>query len=183
MLGLEGLRRLVAVAEAGAEELAANQLLVLSQMHVLRVGFVVREIGGVDIDEFDDEIRIGAGSGDEEFGLERTGDGDVFGERRGLVDEHVGAAAGLALIVGHVLARHAGIDCGGERHGLGGIAYVLVELASGGGRAETELAVGTEIERGGSGLAGRPGIVALPLVGSGFKDEALGSCGSGAPLR
>ena len=43
-----------------------------------------------------------------------------------------------------------------------------------GGLREAELAVGSEVERGGLGLPGRPGIVGLPLVAAGFKDIGRG---------
>ena len=45
---------------------------------------------------------------------------------------------------------------------------------AGGWWREAELAVGSEVEGGGLGLLGRPGIVGLPLVAAGFKDVGLG---------
>ena len=69
-VGLEGFGLVITIAEAAAKNFAANQLLVISQMHVLGIAFVVGVIAGIDVDEFDDEIRIGAGGGDEEFWLD-----------------------------------------------------------------------------------------------------------------
>ena len=80
-------------------------------------------------------------------GVIGTGDGHIVFERLGLVDQHVGTPGGEALVVGHVVARHALADLAGYRHGLGGIAHVLVEAARRQRHREAELALGAEMQR------------------------------------
>ena len=56
--------------------------------------------------------------------VDRAGDGEVVVERRRLVDEHVGPRGGEALILGHVVARHAAGDVADVRHGwVGSLTY------------------------------------------------------------
>ena len=53
-------------------------------------------------------------------GRNGPGDRDVVLERRRLIDQHIGPAAGEALIVRHVIAGHAGPIAGQNGTGLAG---------------------------------------------------------------
>ena len=97
-----------------------------------------------------------------------------LGEHVGLVGKHVGAAAGKALVVGHVLAGHARGGGFGEGHGVGRVAQELVELGAGRGLLEANFAVGLEVHRLALRLPGRPGIEGAPLVGAAFKHGGFG---------
>ena len=62
---------------------------------------IIRE----DIDQFDDEIRIGAARRDEKLGLDAAGNRDIASQRICLIDEHVGSRGGESLILSHEVAR------------------------------------------------------------------------------
>ena len=120
-LGAEGLaahHHLVALHEDGRSAGDALAFLLLAGLFVVL---------GVDVDELDDEVGIGAGGGDLQARLDGADDGDVFSERRGLVDEDVAAMRGEALILVHVALRNVGAgDVGDERYRMRGIADVGV---------------------------------------------------------
>ena len=58
------------------------------------------------LDQLHIEIGVGAGTGDLQPGRDGAGDGHVFLQRIGLVNQHVGPVAGEALIVHHVALGH-----------------------------------------------------------------------------
>ena len=105
--GVNGSGFLEAVAEFAAERLAAHQLLIAAHVDSGWIGIGIGIIGGIHVDQLDDEIGIGAGGGDATARRDRAGDGDVVFQRLGLIHQHVGAPGGEALIVGHVIAGHA----------------------------------------------------------------------------
>ena len=119
-----------AVAEPAAHGFAAHQLLIAAHVDPGGIRLGIGIIFGIDIDQLDHPVGIGAAGGDEEGGGERAGEGHVGIEHIGLVGEHVGAGGGEALIFHHVLARHPRGLPADVGHGLGGIADVLVEFGA-----------------------------------------------------
>ena len=137
--GVSGFRLLPAVAELGAHGLAAQQLLVAAHVQrrriehalvgppgIFRVGIVFR----IDVDQLHVEVGVGAGAGDLELRRDGAGDGDVFGQHVGLVDQHVGPVAGEALVVHHVALRHGVGGVSDEGHGMRRVADVASRTAS-----------------------------------------------------
>src|SRR4051812_32917359 len=92
------------------------------------IGVGEREIvvSGVDVDEFDVEVGVGAAGGDVEMRREWSGDGDIFGERIAHVGEDVGTLGSEALIAEHVFLWESGGGVGDEGYGMRGIADVFV---------------------------------------------------------
>ncbi len=88
--GRERLGFLEAVAELAAKHIAAHELLIAAHRDVGWVRLWVGEVAGVNINELDDPIRVRAGRGDVERGLERAGEGEVFLQGFGFIHEHVG---------------------------------------------------------------------------------------------
>ena len=103
-----------------------------------------------------------------------AGDGHVFSERLGFIDENVRPIAGEALIVDHVALRHGVSGVAHEWYRVVGIAEIFVDAACFNRRIEAELAAGVKVERLWCGGLGRPRIVAAPHIGSGLKDDGLG---------
>ncbi len=88
--GSSGFGLFEAVAEFGAERLAAHQLLVAAHLQLVGVGLGVRVVVGVDVDQLDHEVGVGAGRAHPQGGGDRTADREVVVELFGLVDQDVG---------------------------------------------------------------------------------------------
>lgn len=79
-----------AAAVFAAKYVCAHQHLEMSHPNILRIGNVIRSVTGIDIDELDHPIRIGPVGGNEKIGDDRTGNGDIFRERRGFKHQNIG---------------------------------------------------------------------------------------------
>ncbi len=90
----------------------------------LGIGIVVR----IHVNQFDNEIGVGAGGRDAQHRRDRAGDGEVVFQWLGFVSEHVGAPGGESLVVCHVIAGHALADFARHRHRFGRVADVFVEF-------------------------------------------------------
>src|ERR1017187_3939933 len=145
----DGFGALEARAETGAQDFVGDDQ--LEAGHVGVRGWVVGGVLGVNVDQLDGPIGVGAGGGSVKFGDDVTGDMDGVSERVGLPGENVGAMIDEALVLhqpdGPV---RAGISRrNGTRavwHGVGGIADVfVVRGGAGGGGVEGQAAGVAEI--------------------------------------
>jgi len=135
LVGSDGMGSFEAFAIAAAEDVAGDHELIAAEFG-LAGNFV-----GVDVDEFDDPVGVGAAGGSDEVGDRLAADFDRSLENVGGEDENVGAAGGLTLVVdepfgpsetGAVGNRLDG-SCA-EGNGLAGIGDVFVERSVGGTR-------------------------------------------------
>lgn len=94
-IGIHGLGVLVATSEFGAHDFSPDE-------HV-KIG-IFWFGSGEDIDEFGDEVAIGAGDLGEDLGFDVSGDGEVLGEWFGREGEDIGPGDGKLLIIEHVFA-------------------------------------------------------------------------------
>ena len=174
----ECLGLLPAVAELSAHRLTAKKLLVTSHAQrrridhplarraaCVRVGIVIR----IDIDQLHHEIGIGARGRDFQLWRDRTGNRDVFRQRLGLVDEHVGPCRGEALVVDHVALWNCVGYISNEGYGMRRIAHIGVGAFARSRRIERQLAAGVEVEHARFGLRRRPRIVLAPHIRAGFE--------------
>ena len=140
LAGDERLGFVEAIPEFAAKWLAANHLLVTAHAHLGRIRIGIGIVVGINVDQLDHEIRIRAARGNFKHRLNRACDGHVLFERAGLINEHVGAPGGEALVMSHVIARHSRADFRGDGHGLRGIADILVvsgSIAARGGEGQS----------------------------------------------
>lgn len=129
---------------------------------------------GVDVDELDNPIGVGARGRDVEFRPDWSGNRKVFVEHARLVDQHVGPTAGGPLVIDHVVVRHPDGGPVEEGNGLGRVADVLVVAGVRAGRLPTQAASGAEIERPGLRLLGWPGGQTPPGIGARLEHPGLG---------
>jgi len=183
---------LEAAPELAAEHLPADELLVAAHpgvrhhpwVRVVGLGVGVRVVFRIHIDHLHHEVRVGARRGHHQVGPDRAGNRQVLRERIRLVDEHVGALRRKPLVFHHVLPRHAGGGAARKRHGLGGVAHVLVEVARRTtGRIEREPAAGVEVERAPGRLARRPFRQRVPAVAPRLEDGGLGEAVRAVPRQ
>ena len=159
-----------AVAEFAAERFAAHQLLVATHPHAGRVRFRIRKIVGVDVDQLHDPVRVGAGGAHMQFDFDRPRDVHILLQHIPLVDEHIGAAPGEALVGGHIFIVHADDSFLHIRHGLGRVGYELVEslrLALG----QRERLIGREMQLHLLGFLRGPSVEAPPAVRAGLEHQ------------
>lgn len=79
-VGIHWLGVLEAVAEFGPHDFASDEHL---EVGICGVGW------GEDVDEFGDEVAVGAGDLSVDFGIDVSGDGEIFVERIGHEGENV----------------------------------------------------------------------------------------------
>ena len=144
LAGRERFRLLKAVAESAAHDIAADQLLIAAHAHAGRVRIGVGVIVGIDVDQLDDPVRVGAGRGDVQVGDDRPRQGDVLLQNVGLVNEDVRPARGEALVGAHVVGLHAATDLVDVRHQPGWVADEFVEAGLGGAGLNGESALSVE---------------------------------------
>lgn len=148
--GLEGLGLFEAVAELATKDVATDELLITAHFDVSRIRFGIVIVPGIDVDEFDDPIGVGASGGDVQRGDERTGESEVVVERFGFINEDVRTRRSEALVVDGIGARIIGGDFHCEGNWFGRIADVFVEsIGRFARRIEVERALGAEIELSG----------------------------------
>ena len=129
LAGRECLGLLPAVAELSAHRLAAKQLLVAAHAQrrridhplarraaCVRVGIVIR----INIDQLHDEIGICSRRRYFELWRDRTGNGYIFRQRVGLVDEHVLPCRGEPLVIDHIALWNGVGYISDERYGMRG---------------------------------------------------------------
>jgi len=104
--GLEWLVLLEAIPELATEDIPSDELLVAAHLYLGGVRIEVGEVIRINIDHLHDPIGIGTGSGDVEFHLYWTCDCQIVLHDAGLVDEHIGATRGEALIGRHIFLGH-----------------------------------------------------------------------------
>src|SRR5579862_584476 len=139
LVGLDGLGIGEAFAVAAAEDIHANGKLIAAEFGM--VGNLV----GINIDEFDDPVGVGAAGGGDEVGDWLALDVKGLGEHIAGVGENVGAARGFALIVDQPLRP-------GERQVVSdGLAGSRAE-GNGPGRVGDVLVVGSGV-RGAGGVS------------------------------
>ena len=106
-----------------------------------------------------------------------------------VIDQDVRPARGDALILDHIIARHADLDLVDVFDRMGGVAHVLVEegtagpLATGSRRIEGQRPPGLAGRSSAAGPSRGPGVVGLPLVRAGLEDPGLGEAGRSLALQ
>ena len=166
----DGLGLAVAVAEARAEDLAGDHVLVAAERGV---GVIV----GVDVDQLHDPVGVAAAGRGEEVCDDVAGDRELLLEGLGLPGQHVGTAVDEALILGLPQVPAIVVDRPVlERHRVVGVGDVLVVgVAIGRGRrVEGDGAVSAKVDVARDHALGGPAIVLLPLVGAGLEGDRLG---------
>src|SRR6266436_3760072 len=108
-------------------------------------------------------------------GPDWSGHCQIFRKRLGLINQHIGARGCEALVLGHVLPRHARRLTDDEWHRLRGIADVLIEPRTLGAtrRVEGKLSAGMEIQALLGNALRRPRIELPPLIRASFKNVRL----------
>ena len=90
----EGLRVGEAVAELAAHHLAPDELLEAAHGVVaVLVRQLARRVGGVHVDQLDDQVGVGAGGFEEQRGEQVARECEVFRQLVGCEHQHVGAVA------------------------------------------------------------------------------------------
>ena len=90
--GDKGLRIRKAVSEFPAKQFSSYQLLETAHPNTLRIGFNIGYVVRIHIDQFYNEIGIGATRGDMQAWGNRARDGDIPLKSFRLIRQHIGAA-------------------------------------------------------------------------------------------
>jgi len=134
LVGLHGFGFFEAGAVAATEDVERDGELVA--LHRFRGG-----VFGVDGDDFDDPVAVGAAGGGVEVDLGWAADAQGLGERSGGVGEDVGAAVDEALVGDEpgapVFLRDRTGQVGDGLGGVGGVLVVLVGCGCWGFKGET----------------------------------------------
>ena len=173
--GGDGLGLLEALAEPDAVDLVGDHELVAGERFI--------RLFGIDIDQLDDPVAVGAAGRGEELRDDRADDVEILRQGLGLVAEHVGAEVDEPLILdqplGPLAIRIERRDRPGVvGHGLGRVGDVLIEarLVVAGGRRCLERQSSSFVQEkpAARGPSGRPVVVRLPRVGPGPEADHLG---------
>lgn len=163
-VGDHRLRVLEAISEFGSHNFAPNK-------H-MKVG-VCWFIGGEYVDEFDDEVAVGAGDLGEDIGLNVAGDGEVLAKRFRAECEDIVAVEAEALVVEHIFARSSGQGATLVGNWVGGVGDVVV-CAGDWCAVRNEAFICAEIEVNFFGDFGRPLVEASPCFCSAIEDGCFG---------
>ena len=177
------------LAIPATEDVRRQHLLVAAER------WIFRDFVGPDVDQLDDPVRIAAARRGEEPGDRLPRDAQRGRERFGLVDEHVGARGGVALVVHQPFAPGGIRGVVRERRALAighrfrGVGDVFTEgLRRGLRPVEAEPAARQQVQfarpcAAALGAGSRPAIVALPGIGAGLIGQHARGVGPWAALQ